>query len=39
MLLRVIDTRLFVEFFYSSGAGFLRKLKEDLRSIRERSQR
>jgi len=33
---RVYDTRFFVELFYSSDAGFLRKLKEDLRSVRER---
>ncbi|MBD3204942.1 PIN domain-containing protein [Candidatus Bathyarchaeota archaeon] len=30
------DTRFFVEYFYSSDPGFLRKLKEDLRSVKER---
>ena len=32
----VYDTRFFVEYFYSDDAGFLRRLKEDLRAVRER---
>jgi len=32
----VYDTRFFVEYFYSGDAGFLRRLKEDLRAVRER---
>jgi len=32
----VYDTRFFVEYFYSSDSEFLRKLKEDLRSVRDR---
>lgn len=32
----VYDTRFFVEYFYSSDANFLRRLKEDLRSVKER---
>lgn len=32
----VYDTRFFVEYFYSSDARFLRRLKEDLRSVKER---
>ncbi len=32
----VYDTRFFVEYFYSSDAKFLRRLKEDLRSVKER---
>ena len=30
------DTRFFVEYFYSDDADFLRRLKEDLRAVRER---
>jgi len=30
------DTRFFVEYFYSGNSDFLEKLKEDLRSVRER---
>lgn len=30
------DTRFFVEYFYSDDLEFLRKLKEDLRSVRDR---
>jgi len=33
---RVYDTGFFVELFYSRDAKFLGKLKEDLRSVRER---
>ena len=32
----VYDTRFFVEYFYSDDAGFLRRLKDDLRAVRER---
>ena len=32
----VYDTRFFVEYFYSGDTGFLRRLKEDLRAVRER---
>jgi len=32
----VYDTRFFVEYFYSGDPGFLRRLKEDLRSVRDR---
>jgi predicted nucleic acid-binding protein len=32
----VYDTRFFVEYFYSGDADFLRRLKEDLRAVRER---
>jgi len=32
----VYDTRFFVEYFYSGDAGFLRRLKEDLKAVRER---
>jgi len=32
----VYDTRFFVEYFYSGNSGFLRRLKEDLRAVRER---
>ena len=32
----VYDTRFFVEYFYSSDSGFLKRLKEDLRSVRDR---
>ncbi len=32
----VYDARFFIEYFYSSDAEFLRRLKEDLRSVRER---
>lgn len=32
----VYDTRFFVEYFYSSDSKFLVRLKEDLRSVRER---
>ena len=32
----VYDTRFFVEYFYSGDADFLRRLKEDLRVVRER---
>lgn len=32
----VYDTRFFVEYFYSSDAEFLRRLKEDLRSVKDR---
>jgi len=32
----VYDTRFFVEYFYSGDSGFLRRLKEDLRAVRER---
>ena len=30
------DTRFFVEYFYSDDSGFLRRMKEDLRSVRVR---
>ena len=33
----VYDTRFFVEYFYSDDDGALRRLKEDLRSTRERA--
>ncbi len=32
----VYDTRFFVEYFYSDNAGFLRRLKEDLRAVRDK---
>ncbi len=32
----VYDTRFFIEYFYSNDAVFLRRLKEDLRAVRER---
>jgi len=32
----VYDTRFFVEYFYSGDPEFLRRLKEDLRSVRDR---
>lgn len=32
----VYDTRFFVEYFYSGDARLLRRLKEDLRAVRER---
>jgi len=32
----VYDTRFFVDYFYSSDSEFLRKLKEDLKSVRDR---
>jgi len=32
----VYDTRFFVEYFYSGDAWVLRRLKEDLRAVRER---
>jgi len=32
----VYDTRFFVEYFYSGDSEFLRRLKEDLRSVRDR---
>jgi len=32
----VYDTRFFVEYFYSGDADFLRRLKEDLKAVRER---
>jgi predicted nucleic acid-binding protein len=32
----VYDTRFFVEYFYSEDVNFLKKLKEDLRSVKER---
>jgi len=32
----VYDTRFFVEYFYSGDEGFLRRLKEDLRAVKER---
>ena len=32
----VYDTRFFMEYFYSGDAEFLRRLKEDLRAIKER---
>jgi len=32
----VYDTRFFVEYFYSVDSEFLRRLKEDLRSVRDR---
>lgn len=32
----VYDTRFFVEYFYSSDTKFLTRLKEDLRSVKER---
>jgi len=32
----VYDTRFFVEYFYSGDVGFLRRLKEDLKAVRER---
>lgn len=32
----VYDTRFFVEYFYSSDSEFLSRLKEDLRSVRDR---
>ena len=33
---RLYDTRFFVEYFYSDDAELLRKLKEDLRLVKER---
>ena len=30
------DTRFFVEYFYSNDPEFVRKLKEELRSVKER---
>lgn len=30
------DTRFFIEYFYSNDAGFLRRLKEDLKTIKDR---
>jgi predicted nucleic acid-binding protein len=32
----VYDTRFFVEYFYSGDSGLLRRMKEDLRSVRDR---
>ena len=32
----VYDTRFFVEYFYSGDVDFLRRLKEDLKAVRER---
>ena len=32
----VYDTRFFVEYFYSGDANFLRRLKKDLKAVRER---
>lgn len=32
----VYDTRFFVEYFYSGDVGFLRRLKRDLKAVRER---
>ena len=32
----VYDTRFFVEYFYSNDPEFVRKLKEELRSVKER---
>jgi len=32
----VYDTRFFIEYFYSGDADFLRRLKEDLKAVRER---
>jgi predicted nucleic acid-binding protein len=32
----VYDTRFFIEYFYSNDAEFLKKLKEDLRAVKER---
>lgn len=32
----VYDTRFFVEYFYSGDADFLRRLKKDLKAVRER---
>lgn len=32
----IYDTRFFVEYFYSDDLEFLRRLKEDLRSVRDR---
>lgn len=33
---RLYDTRFFVEYFYSNNPEFVRKLKEELRSVKER---
>jgi toxin FitB len=33
---RLYDTRFFVEYFYSNDPEFVRKLKEELRSVKER---
>ena len=33
---RLYDTRFFVEYFYSNDQEFVRKLKEELRSVKER---
>ena len=33
---RLYDTRFFVEYFYSENNELLRKLKEELRSVKER---
>jgi predicted nucleic acid-binding protein len=33
---RLYDTRFFVEYFYSEDSELLRKLKEELRSVKER---
>jgi toxin FitB len=33
---RLYDTRFFVEYFYSDDPEFVRKLKEELRSVKER---
>jgi predicted nucleic acid-binding protein len=33
---RLYDTRFFVEYFYSNDQDFIRKLKEELRSVKER---
>ena len=33
---RLYDTRFFVEYFYSNDPDFVRKLKEELRSVKER---
>jgi PIN domain nuclease of toxin-antitoxin system len=33
---RLYDTRFFVEYFYSNDPDFVRKLKEELKSIKER---
>jgi predicted nucleic acid-binding protein len=33
---RLYDTRFFVEYFYSDNTELLRKLKEELRSVKER---
>jgi predicted nucleic acid-binding protein len=32
----VYDTRFFIEYFYSTDADLLRKLKDDLKSVKER---